>query len=123
MKSVEKTSDTHTLWHPLHQASAHCIELARDLGRRLQAGDAGLQLQPLLEESAAQIGQLRQGIRDLARRGVAAITFDFRNSGESDGHFERTLPSDQLADARHLHAWMRNPGREGIPRALQLSFQ
>ena len=69
MQSVEKTSDTHTLWHPLHQASAHCIELARDLGRRLQAGDAGLQLQPLLEESAAQIGHLRQGIRDLARRG------------------------------------------------------
>jgi hypothetical protein len=69
MQSVEKTSDTHTLWHPLHQACAHCIELARDLGRRLQAGDAGLQLQPLLEESAAQIGHLRQGIRDLARRG------------------------------------------------------
>ncbi len=69
MQSVEKTSDTHALWHPLHQACAHCIELAQDLGRRLQAGEQGLPLQPLLEESAAQIGHLRHGIRDLARRG------------------------------------------------------
>jgi hypothetical protein len=69
MQSVEKTSETHTLWRELHQACARCIELARDLRCRLRAGDAGLQLQPLLEESADQIGHLRQGIRDLARRG------------------------------------------------------
>lgn len=45
--------------------------------------------------------------RDLARRGIAAVTFDFRNSGESDGLFERTLPSEQLADALHMAAWLR----------------
>lgn len=44
--------------------------------------------------------------RDLARRGIAAVTFDFRNSGESDGLFERTLPSDQLADALHMAGWL-----------------
>ena len=45
--------------------------------------------------------------RELARRGMAAISFDFRNSGESNGLFEDTLPTDQLADARHMNAWMR----------------
>ena len=69
MQSLEKTSDTHTLWRELHQACAHCIELARDLGRGLRDGDAALQIQPLLEESAVQVCHLRQGIRDLARHG------------------------------------------------------
>ena len=69
MQAVEKTSETHTLWRELHQACARCIELAQDLGSRLREGDRGLQLQPLLEESAVQVGDLRRGIRDLARHG------------------------------------------------------
>ena len=69
MQSIETTIETHNLWRELHQACAHCIELARNLGRDLRDGDAGLQIQPLLEESAEQVGHLRQGIRDLARRG------------------------------------------------------
>ena len=69
MQVVEKPSETHALWRELHQACARCIELARDLGSRLRDGEGSLQLQPLLEESAVQIGDLRRGIRDLARHG------------------------------------------------------
>ena len=68
MQQVEKTSEIHTLWQELHQTCAQSIELAQDLGRRLRGGAAGHQLQPLLAESAAQVGHLREGIRNLARR-------------------------------------------------------
>lgn len=65
MQQVEKTSET--LWQELHQTCAQSIELARDLGCRLRGGAAGNQLQPLLAESATQVGHLREGIRNLAQ--------------------------------------------------------
>lgn len=37
--------------------------------------------------------------RQLAHKGIAAVTFDFRNSGESDGHFSQMLPTQELDDA------------------------
>jgi len=44
--------------------------------------------------------------RRLAEAGIAAVTFDFLNSGESDGSFELMLPGDELADALHMTKWL-----------------
>jgi dipeptidyl aminopeptidase/acylaminoacyl peptidase len=43
--------------------------------------------------------------RRLAQRGIAAVTFDFLGSGESDGSFDQMLPSGELADALHMSRW------------------
>ena len=66
---MEKTSEAYILWQELRQVCEQSIELAQDLGRHLQRGVAGPQLQPLLEESAELVGHLRGGIRNLASRG------------------------------------------------------
>lgn len=44
--------------------------------------------------------------RALAERGVAAVTFDFLNSGESDGSFEQMLVTQELADAMRMTRWL-----------------
>lgn len=66
---MKKTSEADILWQELRQVCEQSIELAQDLGRHLQRGVAGPQLQPLLEESAELVGHLRGGIRNLASRG------------------------------------------------------
>ena len=43
--------------------------------------------------------------RALAQAGMAAITFDFLNSGESDGSFDQMLVTQQLADALRVTEW------------------
>lgn len=45
--------------------------------------------------------------RALASRGVAAVTFDFLHSGESDGSFDQMLPSGELADAIRMTRWVQ----------------
>jgi len=44
--------------------------------------------------------------RALAARGVAAVAFDFRHSGESDGSFDQMLISGELDDALRLTDWL-----------------
>lgn len=43
--------------------------------------------------------------RALAQAGIAAITFDFLNSGESDGSFDQMLVTGQLTDALRVAEW------------------
>lgn len=43
--------------------------------------------------------------RELCTRGIAAITFDFMHSGESDGSFDRMLVTGEIADALAVTAW------------------
>ena len=69
MQQAEKKSEVNALWQELHQVCAQSIELAQDLSSCLRRGTVDNQLTPLLEESAERVGHLRQGIRDLARRG------------------------------------------------------
>jgi len=45
--------------------------------------------------------------RALASRGVAAVAFDFLNSGESDGSFDRMLATGELADAMRMTEWLQ----------------
>lgn len=45
--------------------------------------------------------------RALAKAGVAAVTFDFLHSGESDGSFEEMLVTGELADALRMTDWLR----------------
>jgi dipeptidyl aminopeptidase/acylaminoacyl peptidase len=45
--------------------------------------------------------------RVLAARGIAAVTFDFLNSGESDGSFDRALVTQEVADAVRMAEWTR----------------
>ena len=44
--------------------------------------------------------------RAMNRRGMAAVTFDFLHSGESDGSFEKMLPGGELADALRMTEWL-----------------
>jgi dienelactone hydrolase len=44
--------------------------------------------------------------RTLAQRGIAAVTFDFLHSGESDGSFSQMLVSGQIKDALRMSAWL-----------------
>ena len=44
--------------------------------------------------------------RALAQRGIAAVTFDFINSGESDGSFDKMLVTQELADALRMTQWL-----------------
>lgn len=45
--------------------------------------------------------------RALATAGITAVTFDFRNSGESDGSFDRMLVTAELDDAVRMTHWLR----------------
>jgi hypothetical protein len=44
--------------------------------------------------------------RALSERNIAAVTFDFLNSGESDGSFDRMLATQELADAQRMTHWL-----------------
>jgi dipeptidyl aminopeptidase/acylaminoacyl peptidase len=44
--------------------------------------------------------------RRLNRLGVAAVAFDFRHSGDSDGSFDRMLVTGELADALRMTDWL-----------------
>jgi len=46
--------------------------------------------------------------RTLAQQGLAVITFDFLNSGESDGSFEHMLATGELADALKITTWTQS---------------
>jgi hypothetical protein len=46
--------------------------------------------------------------RALAANGIAAVTFDFLHSGESDGSFDEMLVSGQLADALFMTRWLKD---------------
>ncbi|MEX2215379.1 MAG: alpha/beta fold hydrolase [Phycisphaeraceae bacterium] len=46
--------------------------------------------------------------RALASRGIAAVTFDFLHSGESDGSFEQMLVTGELADALRITEWLQS---------------
>ena len=45
--------------------------------------------------------------RALATAGIAAITFDFLNSGESDGSYDQMLVTEQLADVLRVTEWVQ----------------
>ena len=74
MQPMEKTNPVDILWQELHRVCGQSIELALNLRGQLQRGAAGPQMQPLLEESADLTDHLREGIRNLARRGEKVDT-------------------------------------------------
>src|SRR5690606_27088048 len=45
--------------------------------------------------------------RALVKQGIAAVTFDFLHSGESDGSFDQMLVTGELADAMRITDWVR----------------
>ncbi|MCC6580239.1 MAG: alpha/beta fold hydrolase [Phycisphaeraceae bacterium] len=45
--------------------------------------------------------------RDLCDRNIAAVTFDFRHSGESDGSFDRMLVTGELSDTLRMAHWVQ----------------
>lgn len=45
--------------------------------------------------------------RALAGRGLAAVAFDCRHSGESDGRFDQMLPTGELDDVLCVLRWLR----------------
>jgi dipeptidyl aminopeptidase/acylaminoacyl peptidase len=52
--------------------------------------------------------------RDLVRRGIASLRFDFRGSGESDGEFRDMTVRTEIADARRALAFLaRAKGIDG----------
>lgn len=48
--------------------------------------------------------------RALNRIGIAAVAFDFLNSGESDGSFEQTRVTQQVANAKAMTRWLGGQG-------------
>lgn len=44
--------------------------------------------------------------RRLAKAGIATVLFDFRNSGESDGSFEKMLVTEELDDSLRMTQWL-----------------
>lgn len=46
--------------------------------------------------------------RTLAKHGIAAVTFDFLHSGESDGSFDQMLVTGEVADAVHVSQWVQS---------------
>ena len=48
--------------------------------------------------------------RELAKRGIASLRFDFRGSGESEGEFSEMSPATEIDDARRaLHVLAEQP--------------
>ena len=45
--------------------------------------------------------------RALSAQGIAAVTFDFMHSGESDGSFDQMRVSGEIADALHVTDWVQ----------------
>lgn len=60
--------------------------------------------------------------RALAQRGIAAVTFDFMHSGESDGSFENMLVTGELADALHMLQWTQSQPFADRSRSGVLGF-
>lgn len=86
------------------QAIRGCVYLPEAAGKRVSAvlflhGFTGNRI----EAGFAFV----QTARALAARGIAAVTFDFRNSGESDGSFDQMLVSGELADALRMTEWLQ----------------
>ncbi len=53
--------------------------------------------------------------RELANRGIAALRFDFRGSGDSDGNFEDMTISGEISDTVKALDWLQENGvRHGI---------
>lgn len=46
--------------------------------------------------------------RALAAQGIAAVTFDFMHSGESDGSFDQMLVTGEVADAMRMTQWLQS---------------
>lgn len=46
--------------------------------------------------------------RAFVRRGIAAVTFDFLHSGESDGSFDQMLVTGELDDALRMTQWLQH---------------
>ena len=95
MQQIEKTNEADMLWQELRQVCEQSIELAGDLARQLRRGIRGPQLQPLLEESAAMVAHLRDGIRNLARRGEKV------DSAKRDQLLEQMRTLLQLEEQNH----------------------
>lgn len=65
-ESAPQTDPTHQdQWPQLNTCCAHCIDLAQQISSQLKRGESGQSLIPLLEESAAQVRRLQEGIQDL----------------------------------------------------------
>jgi dipeptidyl aminopeptidase/acylaminoacyl peptidase len=60
--------------------------------------------------------------RALAEAGIASVTFDFLNSGESDGSFENMLPTGELADALRVTEWAQRQSFADRSRLALLGF-
>ena len=45
--------------------------------------------------------------RVLAQKGIVAVAFDFRHSGESDGSFDQMLVTGEVADAVRMTSWLQ----------------
>jgi len=60
--------------------------------------------------------------RALNKRNVAAVTFDFRNSGESDGSFDQMLVTQELDDALRMTQWSRSQAQVDRTRMGLLGF-
>jgi len=57
--------------------------------------------------------------RALAAQGIAAVTFDFLHSGESDGSFDQMLVTGEIEDALRVSDWLKqqpfcDPSRMGL---------
>ena len=55
-----------------------------------------------------------ESARDLASRGFNALRFDFYGSGDSEGDFEDTLMSINIANLKDAIAWASERGFEHI---------
>ncbi|WP_432799508.1 alpha/beta hydrolase family protein [Poriferisphaera sp. WC338] len=60
--------------------------------------------------------------RFLTQHGYASITFDFLHSGESDGAFEKMLPSGEIADARRMTEYLKGLTFVDLSRVALLGF-
>lgn len=60
--------------------------------------------------------------RALSERSIAAVTFDFLHSGESDGSFENMLPTGELADALRVTEWVQGQSFADRSRMALLGF-
>lgn len=60
--------------------------------------------------------------RSIVKRGFSAVTFDFTNSGESDGSFENMLATGELADALQITQWTQSQSFVDRSRMALLGF-
>jgi uncharacterized protein len=60
--------------------------------------------------------------RKLVAQGIAAVTFDFINSGESDGSFDQMLVTQEVADAVKMTTWLQGQSYVDRSRMGVLGF-